>query len=49
VPGGHQKYFRETQHSKLVKTIRDSAEVHAVQECACSFDGKQVGKEYQQR
>jgi hypothetical protein len=29
VPGGHQKYFGETQQSKLVKTKRDSAEVHA--------------------
>jgi hypothetical protein len=29
VPGGHQKYFGETQQSKLMKTIRDSAEVHA--------------------
>jgi hypothetical protein len=29
VPGGHQKYFGETQQSKLVKTRRDSAEVHA--------------------
>jgi hypothetical protein len=28
VPGGHQKYFGETQQSKLVKTRRDSAEVH---------------------
>jgi hypothetical protein len=40
VPGGHQ--------SKIVKTRRDSAEVHAVQECACSVDGKQAGKEDQQ-
>jgi hypothetical protein len=29
VPGRHQKYFGETQQSKLVKTRRDSAEVHA--------------------
>jgi hypothetical protein len=29
VPGGHQKYFGKTQQSKLVKTRRDSAEVHA--------------------
>jgi hypothetical protein len=28
---------------------RISTESHAVQECACSFDGKQVGKEDQQR
>jgi hypothetical protein len=28
VPGGHQKYFGETQQRKLVKTRRDSAEVH---------------------
>jgi hypothetical protein len=41
VPGGHQKYFGKTQQSKLVKTRRDSAEVHA--ECSvCVFviDGK---------
>jgi hypothetical protein len=41
VPGGHQKYFGKTQQSKLVKTRRDSAEVHA--ECrVCMFviDGK---------
>jgi hypothetical protein len=29
VIGGHQKYFGETQQSKLMKTRRDSAEVHA--------------------
>jgi hypothetical protein len=29
VSGGHQKYFGETQQSKLVKTKRDSAKVHA--------------------
>jgi hypothetical protein len=28
VPGGHQKYFGETQQRKLMKTRRDSAEVH---------------------
>jgi hypothetical protein len=28
VPGRHQKYFGEMQQSKLVKTRRDSAEVH---------------------
>jgi hypothetical protein len=41
VPGEHQKYFGKTQQSKLVKTRRDSAEVHA--ECiVCVFvvDGK---------
>jgi hypothetical protein len=41
VPGGHQKYFGKTQQSKLVKTRRDSAEVHV--ECSvCVFviDGK---------
>jgi hypothetical protein len=35
VPGGHQKYFGEMQQSKLVKTRRDSAEVHA--ECKRVF------------
>ena len=47
--GRHQKYFGKTQQSKLMKTRRDSAEVHA--ECKSvldSFDGKQVGKEDQQ-
>jgi hypothetical protein len=29
VPGRHQKYFGEMQQRKLVKTRRDSAEVHA--------------------
>jgi hypothetical protein len=29
VSGRHQKYFGKTQQSKLVKTRRDSAEVHA--------------------
>jgi hypothetical protein len=41
VSRGHQKYFGKTQQSKLVKTRRDSAEVHA--ECSvCVFviDGK---------
>jgi hypothetical protein len=41
VSGGNQKYFGKTQQSKLVKTRRDSAEVHA--ECrVCMFfiDGK---------
>jgi hypothetical protein len=30
------------------KLRRISTESHAVQECACSFDGKQEGKEDQQ-
>ena len=41
MPSGHQKYFGKTQQSKLMKTRRDSAEVHA--ECSvCVFviDGK---------
>jgi hypothetical protein len=29
VSGGHQKYFGEMHQSKLVKTRRDSAKVHA--------------------
>ena len=28
MPGGHQKYFGKTQQRKIVKTRRDSAEVH---------------------
>jgi hypothetical protein len=36
VPGGHQKYFGKAQQRKLVKTRRDSAEVHI--ECrVCVF------------
>jgi hypothetical protein len=41
VPGGHQKYFGKTQQSKLVKTRRDSAEVHAeCRVCVFVIDGK---------
>jgi hypothetical protein len=29
VPGGHQKYFGDMQQRNIVKTRRDSAEVHA--------------------
>jgi hypothetical protein len=40
VPGGHQKYFGKTQESKLVKTRRDSAEVHAECKSVLVIDGK---------
>jgi hypothetical protein len=41
VPGGHQKYLGKTQQSKLVKTRRDSAEVHVeCKVCVFVIDGK---------
>jgi hypothetical protein len=40
VSGGHQKYFGKTQQSKLVKTRRDSAEVHAECKSVLFIDGK---------
>jgi hypothetical protein len=40
VPGGHQKYFGKMQQSKLMKTRRDSAEVHAECKSVLVIDGK---------
>jgi hypothetical protein len=41
VPGGNQNYFGKSQQIKLVKTKRDSAEVHAeCRVCVFVIDGK---------
>jgi hypothetical protein len=40
VSGGNQKYFGKTQQSKLMKTRRDSAEVHAECKSVLFIDGK---------
>jgi hypothetical protein len=41
LPGGHHKYFGKMQQRKLVKTRRDSEEVHAeCRVCMLFIDGK---------
>jgi heterodisulfide reductase subunit B len=41
VSGGHKKYFGKTQKRKLMKTRRDSAEVHVeCRVCVFVIDGK---------
>jgi hypothetical protein len=40
--------YAAMEKQRQCKIRRISVESHAVQECACSFDGKQAGKEDQQ-